>query len=205
MKIAVLGGNGKAGSLIIQEAEKRGFQTTAIVRDKNKVGPNQQVIEKDVYSLTREDVKDFDVLVCALGFWGNVEEFSISMKHLIGLLAGLPTRLLVVGGAGSLYLNADRSQQLKDTLPDEYKTVPIAMGESLQLLKESKGVNWTYISPAQNFDAKGDRTGKYFAAGDTLTKNAEGKSYISYADYALAMVDEIENKNYPNQQMSVYS
>ncbi|MHC5216576.1 NAD(P)-dependent oxidoreductase [Enterococcus sp. LJL128] len=205
MKIAVLGGNGKAGSLIIQEAEKRGFQTTAIVRDKSKVGANQQVIEKDVYSLTREDVKDFDVLVCALGFWGNVEEFSISMKHLIGLLAGLPTRLLVVGGAGSLYLNADRSQQLKDTLPDEYKAVPIAMGESLQLLKESKGVNWTYISPAQNFDAKGDRTGKYFAAGDTLTKNAEGKSYISYADYALAMVDEIENKNYPNQQMSVYS
>ena len=79
------------------------------------------------------------------------------------------------------------------------------MAESLQLLKRAEAVNWTYISPAATFDAEGPRTGHYKLAGDILTTNANGDSYISYADYAIALVDEALQALHPNEQISVYS
>ncbi|MBP1047992.1 NAD(P)H-binding protein [Enterococcus sp. BWM-S5] len=207
MRIAVLGGNGKAGSLIIKELIRRNLDVTAIVRSKNKLEEKVPTIEKDIYSLSANDIKDFDVLVCALGFRDHVEEFSSSMEHLLTILAGLSVRLVVVGGAGSLYIDAEQTIELKDSpdFPKEYKAVPTAMSESLQLLKHSSGVTWTYVSPAETFDAHGERTGHYQLAGEVLTRNAAGKSYISYADYAIALADEIEHAAHLNQRISVYS
>ncbi|MBP2099503.1 NAD(P)-dependent oxidoreductase [Enterococcus rivorum] len=206
MKIAILGANGKAGSLILKEAQKRGLEVTAIVRNVSTLGSDIPVVKKNIYQLTSEDVEGFDVLVSALGFWQDVEEFTRSTQHLIAILKGQKTRLLVVGGAGSLYVDKQHHIQLKDTpdFPEAFKPLATAMGKGLDLLKAATEVHWTYISPAAEFDAEGVETGEYSVAGEEFTVNAEGKSYISYADYAIAMLDEIQSANHPNQRISVY-
>ncbi|ALS36726.1 putative NADH-flavin reductase [Enterococcus rotai] len=206
MKVAILGANGKAGSAILEEAKKRGLDVTAIVRDAEKITDGTPVIEKDVYSLTTEDVQGFDVLVSALGFWGDVSEFTGSTQHLIDILTNTKTRLLVVGGAGSLFVNSEHTVRLSETpdFPEAFKPLATAMGKGLDLLEAAKDINWTYISPAAEFDAEGPATGKYVAAGEELETDQTGKSYISYADYAIAMVDEIEKNVHPNQRFSVH-
>ncbi|AIM25378.1 NAD(P)-dependent oxidoreductase [Melissococcus plutonius] len=207
MKIAIVGASGRVGSLILKEAKQRNLNVTAIVRDRQKITNDVPILEKNVYQLTTEDIQKFDVLVSALGFWENFQQFSTSMEHLITILTGQKTRLIVVGGASSLFVNSEHTERLKDT-PDFPKTtyqIGNAMVESLLLLEKSKDVHWTYISPAKTFDANGEVTGHYFTAGDELTYNQDGNSYISYGDYARAMVDEIENNQYPNQHFSVYS
>lgn len=207
MKVAILGANGKAGSLILNEAKERGFDVTAIVRDAKKITDDTPVIEKDVMSLTTEDIKDFDVLVSALGFWGDdVNQYSPTTEHLLTILEDQPTRLFIVGGAGSLFVDPEHKVELKDTpdFPESFKPLATAMSKALQILKNAQGVNWTFISPAAEFDAEGEKTGVYTFAGEEFTTNAEGKSYISYADFATALVDEIAAANYPNQRISVF-
>lgn len=206
MKVAILGASGKAGSAILKEAKKRGIDVTAIVRDAVKIVDGTPVIEKDVYGLTTDDVKPFDVLVSALGFWGDVSEFTGSTQHLIDILTNQKTRLLVVGGAGSLYVTPEHTIHLSETpdFPEAFQPLAAAMGKGLDLLEATKDVNWTYISPAIEFDAEGPATGKYITAGEELETDKDGKSYISYADYASAMVDEIQNNAHPNQRFSVH-
>lgn len=206
MKVAILGANGKAGSAILKEAKKRDLDVTAIVRDAAKITDGTPVLEKDVYSLTTEDISDFDVLVSALGFWGDVSEFTGSTQQLIDILTNQKTRLLVVGGAGSLYVDPEHTVRLSETpdFPDGFKPLATAMGKGLDLLEAAKNVNWTYLSPAAEFDAEGPATGQYVIAGEELATDKDGKSYISYADYAIAMVDEIEKNAHPNQRFSVH-
>lgn len=206
MKVAILGANGKAGSAILKEAKKRGLEVTAIVRNAATITDGTPVIEKDVYHLTADDMKDFDVLVSALGFWGDVSEFTGSTQHLIDIVENQKTRLLTVGGAGSLYVNPEHTVRLSETpdFPEAFQPLATAMGKGLDLLKETKNVHWTYLSPAAEFDAEGPTTGSYVIAGEELETDKEGKSYISYNDYAIAMVDEIEKNAHPNQRFSVH-
>lgn len=204
MKVAVIGANGKEGSLIVKEALSRGLDVTSIVRDSKK-SPTAKYLVRDVYSLKAEDVKEFDVLVDALGFFGpNVTEYVPATKHLIEILSGTETRLLVVGGAGSLYVDAAHKQQLyqQADFPAAVKPLSEEMGKSLDVLKASD-INWTFISPAAMFDAQGPRTGKYVLAGEELTFDQAGKSEISYADFAIAMVDEIIAAKHQKERISV--
>ena len=204
MKIAVIGANGKEGALIVKEAQSREIDVTSIVRDINKSQTEKSIV-KDVYSLEKEDVESFDVLVDALGFFGDkVSEYVPSTEHLIDILTGTNTRLLVVGGAGSLYLDPDHKKQLfqSDDFPDAVKPLSSEMGKALDVLRQSQ-INWTYISPAANFIFDGEKTGKYVLAGEELTFGSDGKSEISYADYAIAMEDEIENAKHENERIRV--
>jgi len=204
MKVAVVGANGKEGSMIVKEAMDRGLDVTSIVRDAKKASTEKYLV-RDVYDLTVEDVKDFDVLVDALGFFGPlVKEFVPSMEHLIKILTGSKTRLLVVGGAGSLYIDPAHQHQLyqQADFPAAVKPLSEEMGKSLDILRQSK-LNWTYISPAAMFDFEGARTGSYVLAGEELTFDKNNKSEISYADFAIAMVDEIINAKHTNERISV--
>lgn len=206
MKIGVIGASGKVGSLILKEAIKRGHDVTAIVRNKNKVNIDK-VIEKDIMSLNKSDLDKFDVVVCAVGYWTpeTLHLHTDGLVHLAVLLKSTNVRLIVVGGAGSLYVNDEHSVQLFDTpnFPEAYKPVSGAMRESLARLRNFSDVAWTYISPADEFDPEGKYTGEYILGGEEYFVNAEGKSYISYADYANALVDEIENAKYLRRRISV--
>ena len=114
-------------------------------------------------------------------------------------------RLLVVGVAGSLYVNAEHTAQVMDgpDFPDVFKPLASNMGKALSELRQRKDVRWTYISPAGDFQAEGERTGSYLLGGEELTLNSRGERTISYADYAIAMVDEAVKGHHDQQRISV--
>lgn len=120
-------------------------------------------------------------------------------------LSGTETRLLVVGGAGSLYVNPEYTACVSDgsDFPDMFKPLAAAMARALSELRGRNDVKWTYISPAGDFQAEGERSGQYILGGEELTLNERGESVISYADYAIAMVDEIEKGDHIRQRISV--
>ncbi|MEY8443559.1 NAD(P)H-binding protein [Lactococcus ileimucosae] len=207
MKLAVVAANGKVGRLIVQEAVDRGIDVTAIVRSENKTAA-QSVLEKDLFDLTKEDVKNFDVIIDAFGIWAedSLEQHTASVQHLADLVENTDKRLLVVGGAGSLYLNPEHSLQLyqSENFPKAFKPLAVAMAESLVTLRKRDNVKWTYVSPAIDFRPEGEKTGDYVVAGEELTMNAKGESIISYADYAKAMINIALEENYVGQRISVF-
>ncbi|WP_270204485.1 NAD(P)-dependent oxidoreductase [Streptococcus anginosus] len=206
MKIAVVAANGKAGQLIVEEAVKRGHDVTAIVRSKNKTQA-QHLLKKALFDLTKEDLAGYDVVATAFGAWTpeTLPLHSKSIEHFNDLLAGTSTRFLVVGGAGSLYVDKEKKVRLVDTaeFPAEYKPLASAQADELDLLRTKKDLNWTFVSPAAEFIPDGARTGEYILAGDFFTVNEAGESKISYADYAIAFVDEIESGKYIQERISV--
>ena len=206
MKIAVLAANGKLGSLIVKEAVERGNDVTAIVREENKTVAKKS-FKKDILDLTENDLKDFDVVITAFGAWteDTLPLHKTTLEHLSNILANKNTHLLVVGGAGSLYTDDSLKTQLFETsnFPADYMPVATNMAKGLEVLRKRNDVKWTYISPAGDFDFEAERKGDYQLAGEVFTVNAKGESKISYADYAIAMVDEAEKGNHINQRISV--
>lgn len=206
MKIAVVCANGKEGKLLVKEALDRGLDVTAVVRGENRSAA-EQVIAKDLFQLTAEDLKGFDVVIDAFGAWTEetLPQHSTSLKHLCDILSGTDTRLLVVGGAGSLYVNPEHTAQVADgpDFPDTFKPLASAMAKALNELRGREDVRWTYVSPAADFQADGARTGKYILGGEELTVNARGESVISYADYAVAMIDEAVKGGHIRERISV--
>ena len=205
MKIAVIGATGKAGRLMMSEAMVRGHKVTAIVRDASKIKNGADVIEKDILSLTTQDLVPFDVVIDAFGSTPGQEEMhQTTLAHLANILAGQKTRLLVVGGAASLYVDAGKTRLL-DTpdFPDAYKPVASNMSQAFDKLKTRQDVNWTYLSPSAFFNPEGERTGRYTLGQDNLMTNSQGQSTISYADFAMAMLDEAEEPRHIKQRFTV--
>lgn len=206
MKIAVVCANGKAGKRIVKEAVGRGLDVTAVVREENHSAA-PKVIQKDLFDLTSHDLTGFDVVIDAFGAWTEetLPLHSTSLGHLCDVLSGTDTRLLVVGGAGSLYVNPEHTVQVADgpDFPDIFKPLAVAMAKALEELRKRRDVKWTYISPAGDFQAEGERTGQYILGGEELTLNDRGESVISYADYAIAMVDEAVDGGHIQQRISV--
>ena len=206
MKIAVVCANGKEGRLIVKEAADRGFDVTAVVRGENKSAAEKSIV-KDLFDLTREDLQGFDAVVDACGAWTpeTLSAIPNAVKKLCELLKGTDTRLLIVGGAGSLYVNKEHTLTVADgkDFPDAFKPLAAVHGEALSYLRGVDDVKWTYISPAADFRADGEKTGEYILAGEDFTLNEKGESVISYADFAIAMVDEIEKGNHICERISV--
>lgn len=207
MKIGVIGATGKAGNLIFKEAIDRGHEVTAIVRDASKLNDQTvQVLEKSIFDLTTDDVKQFDVVVNAFGAPLGEGQAHVDAGHaLIAALKGTDTRVIVVGGAGSLFVDEAKTIRVIDTpeFPEIFKPTADGQGRNLQELQETTDIKWTFVSPAGHFDAEGKRTGSYQLGKDNLILNSKGDSYISYADYAIAILDEIENPKHINQRFSV--
>ena len=204
--IAVVAANGHSGQLIVKEALERGHDVTVFVRSENRT-PAKKAVIKDIMELTAQDLEGFDAVVDAFGAWTpeTLPQHSTTLSHLSDILSGSDTRLLVVGGAGSLYLNPEHSLTVAQgpDFPEAFKPLALAMGAALAELRKRDDVRWTYISPACDFQAEGERTGEYILSGEELTVNERGESIISYADFAVAMLDEIESGNHVGQRISV--
>ena len=181
MKIAVLAANGKVGSLIVKEAVERGNDVTAIAREENRTVA-KNFIKRDILDLTENDLKDFDVVITAFGAWteDTLPLHKTTLEHLTDILANKNTRLLVVGGAGSLYTDESLTTQLFTTpdFPADYLPIATNMAKGLEVLRKRNDVKWTYISPAAEFVYDAERKGEYQLAGEVFTVNAEGKSEI---------------------------
>ena len=207
MKIAVVAANGRVAQKVVKEAQDRGFDVTAFARENENKSQAATYVKKDIMDLTRDGLTGFDAVVDGFGAWKDEDQpmHIKTSQHLCDVLSGTNTRLLVVGGAGSLYVNPEHTAAVCDgsDFPAEFMPLAKAQGEELAKLRERNDVKWTFISPAGDFQADGERSGKYILAGEELTLNSKGESIISYADYAIAMVDEIEKGDHIQQRISV--
>ncbi|GGU88751.1 3-beta hydroxysteroid dehydrogenase [Streptomyces albospinus] len=212
-KIALFGATGTIGSRILDEALRRGHQVTAVVRDPAKVTathPALTVIYGDVLdseSVT-EVAKSQDVVVSAVGGGdgpGHIATIRPSAEALVeGVrrLGGDAPRLIAVGGAGSL--RKPDGSQVWDTegLPVPLLQIMHAHGDALDYYRTVSDVRWTNISPASSIEP-GERTGGYRTAADDLVLAADGSSRISAEDYAVALLDEVEQPRHIGERFTV--
>lgn len=207
-KIAVVAANGKVGGLVVKEAIERGMDVTAVVRGENR-SEAQAAIVKDVFDLTAEDLAGFDAVVDAFGAWTpeTIPGIGDAIIHLADVLGGTSTQLIVVGGAGSLFVNPEHTMTVDEgpDFPESWKPLSASHGRGLAYLRATTDLDWTYVSPAADFQAEGERTGEYTLAGEELTLNAAGASTVSYADYAIAIVDIAEAGSHRRERVSVVS
>lgn len=209
MKVGIISATGKVGSLVLEEALNRGLDVTAIVRNADKLNRQDvSVIEKGINDLTTDDIKAFDVVVSAFGARTNaVEAFTKSGRHLIDILSNTDVRLIVVGGAGSLYTDESKTLRVSEQegFPEAVKPVAQGQRQNLEDFQKASDLTWTFVSPSQQFDAEGPRTGTYQTGKDVAQVNSQGNSYVSYADFAIAIVDEIEQAQHINERFTVVS
>ena len=175
------------------------------MRNKEYKNGDVKVIYKDIFELTKADLAGFDAVISAFAAW-MPETFPLHKKvakHLADALSGTKTRLLVIGGAGTLYVD-DKGTMAMDTpdFPPEYMGVAKATAESFFELKGRTDVLWIYVSPAGDYDADGARTGKCVLGNDHVILNSQNESYISYADLAIAIIDELKNRNFVQKRFT---
>jgi putative NADH-flavin reductase len=200
MKIALIGASGNAGSRLLQELSDRGHAVTAIARNPARIAALPGVTAK------AGNVHDADGLAGLLA--GH--DVAISAVHFVAsdprLLidaakrSGVP-RYLVVGGAGSLEVAPGVTLVGTPEFPAEYRDEALAGAAFLDLLRKEPDLDWTFLSPSALF-VPGERTGKFRLGKDRLLSNEHGSS-ISFEDYAVAMVDEIERPAHRRQRFTV--
>ena len=209
-RIVVIGGTGYAGRHIVQEAVSRGHEVISVSRSK----PESPVDGALAVQGTVLDIDSLghvfdgaDAVVSALSPRGDMTEAVFgALRGLIGKLSGTPTRLGVIGGAGGSLVAPGGPRLFDQDFPEEYKHEAQVGIDSLALLEESDaGLDWFFIHPAEVFGpwAAGERTGHYRDGGDVIVRDAEGKSFISGADFAIAVVDEIEQGNHHRERFTV--
>ena len=149
------------------------------------------------------------IIVDAVGGWTSetIPNITNVMIHLADIISNLKTRLVVVGGAGSLFVNKERTitVDMGKDFPDDWKPLSSAHSKGLKYLMASQNLNWTYISPACDFVSDGIKTNEYQIGGEDLLLNSKGLSTISYADYVIALVDVIISNKYNKEHISVVS
>ncbi|MEJ2763436.1 NAD(P)-dependent oxidoreductase [Photobacterium sp. MCCC 1A19761] len=209
-KVAVLGASGWIGSHLVNEAVSRGHEVIALVRDAEKFSTaGVQVRQFDLLD-TQADlataVQGADVVIAAVGgrAAGNHELVAQTAQRLLTTLpeTGV-SRLLWVGGAGSLEVAPGVTLLSGPEFPDAYRAEAQAQGEALAVFRQSDSpIAWTFVSPAAEI-FPGEQQAPYRVGGEQLLTDADGNSRISVSDYAVAMVDELEAEQYPNQRIGV--
>jgi putative NADH-flavin reductase len=210
MKIAVFGAGGRIGSRIVTEALNRGHNVTAVVRHPENytvIHEHLKVAKADLFNSQDVETGAFnqDAVVSAYSPTNGAPPSTIT-ELAIPLINGLKQahvkRLIIVGGAGSLEVSP--GVQLVDTpdFPAAYKPVSLAHREALKLYQKENELEWTFVSPSAEINP-GIRTGKFRTGTNQLLTDAGGKSHISMEDYAVAVIDEIENPMHIKGVMTV--
>jgi len=199
--IAIIGATGRAGSQLLEEALRRGHSVIAIARHASKIGHREHVVTKDVdvhdAQALQEAVAGSDVVLSAAHFSTLPVEAIIEPVKKAGV-----NRLLFVGGAGSLLLPDGTKVIDSEGFPDEYKPEATAGGQYLETLRKEQDLDWTFLSPSAEF-VEGERTGKFRLGKDHLLFGADGKSWITFADFAIALLDEVEHPAHSRQRFTV--
>lgn len=212
-KVVLIGATGFVGSAILNELVERGHEVTAVVRNVEKLPKNALVkpVKEDVGN---EDaiaklLEGKDAVISAYNpGWTNpniTQETIVNYRHILAAAkkSGIG-RLLVVGGAGTLFCAPGVRILETGVLPNEIMNGVIALGYVyLNILQNEKELDWVFFSPAGMFDEKGERTGKFRLGKDDLVVDAEGNSHISVQDYAVAMVDELEKPAHHRERFTI--
>ena len=205
MNILVIGANGKAGRRIVEKALKAGHQVTGVVRREGAIEGIPTIV-KDALQLTKQELTQFDVVINATSaFTPDTYHLPADLTLLlVKALANTNTRLIAIGGAGSLYVDEDHTVQLNDTpeFPPEFLVRSKTHGKSDDILHKFSNVDWTMFTPPPILDAEGPESNDYVLGNENVILNKEGKPYISYATFAQILVDEINNHKFGRQRFT---
>lgn len=207
MNVVLYGATGMIGSRIQRELVLRGHTVTAVVRDPSRVESNPTVTAVKGDLTDSADVaakaKGADAIISSYSPGQGAEDTLLRATH--SLIAGATSagvsRVLVVGGAGSLYVAPGVTVIDSGHLPEEWKAIAIAHSDALEILRTAD-LDWTYLSPAA-FIQPGERTGTFRLGKDDLVADAKGDSRISAEDYAIALVDELEQPKHLRQRFTL--
>ncbi|OPB89068.1 histidine kinase [Elizabethkingia ursingii] len=212
MKVAVIGATGFVGSHIVSELANRNHEVTAISRNtnENQLPENVKSVTADVTNTAQlaEALKGSDVVISSYNAgWTNpnlYNDFLAGSESIQQAVkdAGVK-RLIIVGGAGSLLIDGKKVVDGPD-FPDAYKPGAKAASDYLDIIRNEQDLDWTFFSPAlaMNPGNPGERTGKYRTGLDTPVFDADGNSYLSVADTAVALVDEAENPKHIKERFT---
>ena len=199
--VALIGATGHAGSRILNELAQRGHRVTAIVRNTAKVPPLKNTTARagDVHDLEGlvALIAGHDVVVSSVHFAASDPKILVAAVR----KARVP-RYLVVGGAGSLKTPAGGLLVDSGHVPLPYVPESRAGVEFLEMLRGISDFDWSFLSPSAEF-VPGQRTGRFRLGEDTMLTDERGRSWISYEDYAVALVDEIEGNAHPRRRFTV--
>ena len=201
MKIAIIGATGNVGTCLVNEALNRHHAVTGIARDPSKL-TRRTGLSATVGDVTKPDallplLKGHDAIISCLRFQGIDAQQTIELVRRSGV-----KRYLVVGGAASLEIAPGQILLDSPHFPPAYKPEASAAKAFLDALRNVKDLDWTFVSPSAFF-GPGERTGKFRLADNTLLTAPDGKSSISYEDYAIAMLDEVENPKHIRARFTV--
>jgi len=214
MRVVLYGATGTIGSRILKELLSRGHVVTAVVRDPSKLAPQTNLTVEKGDMLDADGIaktaKGADVVVSSYGPPSGAQgpdptKVSQLVDATRALMAGVrragAPRIIMVGGAGSLEVSPGLQIVDSPTFPDAYKPVALAHRDAFHVLRESD-LNWTYFSPAMSIQP-GERTGKFRLGKDALVTDGKGNSSISAEDYAIALVDEVEQARHTKQRFTI--
>ena len=215
-KVVLIGASGFVGNAILNELLERGHEVTAVVRHPEKVkaeNPRLSVVGMDVEDSARltDACKGHDAVISAYNpGWGNPNMYEDTLrvypKILNAVKASGTGRLLIVGGAGSLFVKPGVRLVDTGTLPEAWLPGVKSMAKfHLETLVHEQDLDWVFFSPAANLGnlQPGVRTGKFRLGKDDLIVDEKGDSFISVEDYAMAMVDELEQENHHKERFTI--
>ncbi|QIH35852.1 NAD(P)H-binding protein [Sphingobacterium sp. DR205] len=212
MKVAVIGSTGYVGTHLVKELVDRNYEVVALARHTEGIPSNDSITKVAV------DINNHDQLVSALtgtdivvsafnAGWTNPNLYEDFTKGALTIQQAVKDagvkRFIVVGGAGSLLIEGNRLVDSPE-FPKEIKPGALAAADYLDIIRKEDQLEWTMISPAieMNPQAGGKRTGKYRTGLDAPVFDHEGRSRLSVEDLAVAIVDEIENKQFINKRFT---
>ncbi|MBE7172379.1 MAG: NAD(P)-dependent oxidoreductase [Williamsia sp.] len=214
MKVALIGATGFVGKAILHELVERGHHVTAMARHPESIQPHKEVVAIKINVLDAEEVakavKGHDAVISAYNAgWTNPNLYNEFLQGAAAIQEGVKQagvkRLVVIGGAGSLYVA--EGMQVVDTpgFPEQWKPGALAARDYLNVLQNEQDLDWTFLSPAveMHHGTSGERKGQYRTGLDNPVYNEQGRSVISVEDVAVAIVDEIEDPKHIRRRFTV--
>ena len=213
-KVILIGSTGHIGSAILNELINRGHQVTAVTRNANKIvlkADNLSIVEADIENESSiiEISKGADAVISAYNpGWANPNIYKDTLKNYSAILNAVKAagvnRFLIVGGAGTLFVSPGITIIDSGIIPTEILPAVKGLAEFfLNTLKNEKEIDWIFFSPAGTYLDNGKRTGIFRLGKDDLIVDADGNSTISIEDYAIAMVDELENEQHHQERFTI--
>ena len=212
--VVLIGATGFVGSAILNELLTRGHKVTAVVRNAAKLPKNDNLtaVEEDVANVDAiaAIAKGKDAVISAYNpGWTNPEIGRLTTENYPKIVEAVKksgvARLLIVGGAGSLFVKPGLRVVDSGAIPAEILEAVRTLGNFyLNYLTKEHNLDWVFFSPAGAFDEKGERTGKFrLGKDDLIVDAATGTSHISVQDYAIAMVDELEKPAHHMERFTI--
>lgn len=211
MKLVVIGATGYVGSAILIEALQRNHDVTTIVRDPEKLTPHLRLHARGSDVFNEEElagiVRGHQAVISAFNAgWKNPDLYNQQLRGTRAIINGVKkaglSRIVFVGGSGSLEISPGLQSVDSPSFPEEYKAGALAMRDALRMLESETALDWTVLSPSADL-VPGQRTGRFRIGDHELLRDANGESRISLQDFAMAMLDEVEQPHHVRRRFTV--